>query len=328
MSGRVDARTFFARASAWRPLEFVFWAAVVASVFVFPTRLFLVNEVAIFALFALSLDLILGYAGIVSLGHAAFFGCGAYVAGLLAANGFGDPLAGLAIAAIVSGCLGFLTSPLILRGSDLTRLMITLGVASILAEVANRASDFTGGANGLSGITMTPLLGLFSFDLRGHTAAGYSLVVLFILFLLARVIVGSPFGLSLRAIRVNRLRAASIGIPTHARLIAIYTIGAVYAGIAGALLAQTTQFVSLDVLAFHRSADVLLAVVLGGGGTLYGALIGAIIFRVAQDVLSGLTPQYWEFWIGFILVAVVLIGRERVTNLFRWRRPAIAAGPP
>jgi branched-chain amino acid transport system permease protein len=174
---------------------------------------------------------------------------------------------------------------------------------------------------------MTPLLGLFSFDLRGHTAAGYSLVVLFVLFLLARVIVGSPFGLSLRAIRVNRLRAASIGIPTNARLIAIYTIGAVYAGIAGALLAQTTQFVSLDVLAFHRSADVLLAVVLGGGGTLYGALIGAIIFRVAQDVLSGLTPQYWEFWIGFILVAVVLIGRERVTNLFRWRRPVVASPP-
>jgi branched-chain amino acid transport system permease protein len=329
VNGRAAARTFFARAAAWRPLEFVFWAAVVASVFVFPTRLFLINEVAIFALFALSLDLLLGYAGIVSLGHAAFFGAGAYVAGLLAANGFGDPLAGLAIAAVVSGCLGFVTSPLILRGSDLTRLMITLGVASILAEIANRASDITGGANGLSGVTMTPLLGLFSFDLRGHTAAGYSLTVLFILFLVARVVTGSPFGLSLRAIRVNRLRAGAIGVPTSARLIAVYTIGAVYAGIAGALLAQTTQFVSLDVLAFHRSADVLLAVVLGGGGTLYGALIGAIVFRVAQDVLSGLTPQYWEFWIGFILVAVVLIGRDRVARLWRWRQAASAmAGPP
>jgi branched-chain amino acid transport system permease protein len=206
--------------------------------------------------------------------------------------------------------------------------MITLGVASILAEIANRASDITGGANGLSGVTMTPLLGLFSFDLRGHTAAGYSLTVLFILFLVARVITGSPFGLSLRAIRVNRLRAGAIGVPTSARLIAVYTIGAVYAGIAGALLAQTTQFVSLDVLAFHRSADVLLAVVLGGGGTLYGALIGAVVFRVAQDVLSGLTPQYWEFWIGFILVAVVLIGRDRVARLWRWRRPTPAVAGP
>lgn len=312
------ARAFFDRAAAWRPLEFVFWAAAVASVFVFPDRLFLINEIAIFALFALSLDLILGYAGVVSLGHAAFFGFGAYVAGLLAAHGLTDPLSGLVIAAVSAGVLGFVTSPLILRGSDLTRLMITLGVASILGEIANRASDWTGGANGLSGITMTPILGLFRFDLRGHTASAYSLTVLFVLFLLARTITGSNFGLSLRAIRVNRLRAGALGVPTHVRLIAIYTVAAVYAGVAGALLAQTTQFVSLDVLAFHRSADVLLAVVLGGAGYLYGGLFGAILFRVVQDVLSSLTPQYWEFWIGLVLVVVVLVGRERISRLWRF----------
>jgi len=324
----VSAAAFFDRAAAWRPLEFVFWAIAVASLFVFPDRLFLINEIAIFGLFALSLDLILGYAGIVSLGHAAFFGFGAYVAGLLAANGFTDPLAGLLIAGVATGGLGLATSPLILRGSDLTRLMITLGVASILGEIANRASDFTGGANGLSGIAMAPIFGLFSFDLRGHTASIYSLVVLFVLFLLARRLVTSTFGLSLRAIRVNRLRAGAIGVPTHVRLIAIYTIAAIYAGIAGALLAQTTQFVSLDVLAFHRSADVLLALVLGGIGYLYGGLIGAIVFRVMQDVLSSLTPQYWEFWIGFVLVAVVLVGRERINGFWRFRRPAPAVDKP
>jgi branched-chain amino acid transport system permease protein len=261
--------------------------------------------------------LILGYAGIVSLGHVAFFGCGAYVAGLLSVNGYTEPLSALAISALAAGLIGFITSPLILRGSDLTRLIITLGVASILYEVANRASDITGGANGLSGIAIAPIFGLFGFDLFGRTAATYSLAVLFALFLVARVVVGSPFGLSLRAIRLNRLRAGALGMPTHARLIAIYTLGAVYAGIAGALLAETTQFVSLDLLAFHRSADVLLVLVLGGAGYLYGGLIGAVVFRLMQDALSSLTPQYWEFWIGFLLVAVVLIGRDRIAVVAR-----------
>ncbi len=327
MSEAGNATAYFQRKARWGHLELLFWIAVLASPFLLPDRHLLINEIAIFALFAVSLDLVLGYAGIVSLGQAAFFGLGAYVAGILASNGYSSPLLGLAAAALVGGLLGLLTSPLILRGSDLTRLMITLGVASILGEIANRASDLTGGANGLSGVTMDPLLGIFRFDLRGHTAVGYSLAVSFVLFVLARTLVHSNFGLSLRAIRLNRLRAGAIGVPTHFRLVTIYTIGAVYAGIAGALLAQTTQFVSLDVLAFHRSADVLLAVVLGGAGTLYGAVIGAILFRVAQDVLSNLTPQYWEFWIGLVLVIVVLVGRERIAGLMRFRR-APSAGTP
>ena len=302
------------------PLEVGFWLAVALSAFVFADRLLLINEIAIFALFALSLDLILGYAGILSLGHAAFFGLGAYVAGLLAANGYQDALLGLGLAVVASAALGLATAPLILRGSDLTRLMITLGVASILAEVANRASDLTGGANGLSGMTVDPILGLFAFDLRGNTAAGYSLTVLFVLFLAARRLVNSHFGLSLSAIRQNRLRAGAIGVPTHLRLIAVYAISAAYAGAAGALLAQTTQFVSLDVLALHRSADVLLALVIGGSGYLYGGLIGAIVFRVMQDLLSNLTPQYWEFWIGFVLVVIVLVGRERIGGALRFGR--------
>ena len=319
-----NARQYFRRAVAWNWWEVAFWLVAVASLFGFPRRLLLINDIAIFGLFALSLDLILGYAGIVSLGHVAFFGCGAYVAGLLAVSGYSEPLSALVISGVAAGFVGLVTSPLILRGSDLTRLMITLGVASILYEVANRASDITGGANGLSGIAIAPIFGVFGFDLFGRTAATYSLAVLFVLFLIARVIVGSPFGLSLRAIRVNRLRAGAIGMPTHTRLVAIYTLGAVYAGVAGALLAQTTQFVSLDLLAFHRSADVLLVLVLGGTGYLYGGLIGAVVFRVMQDALSSLTPQYWEFWIGFLLVAIVLIGRDRIAVVGRLfvRRPA------
>ena len=204
-----------------------------------------------------------------------------------------------------------------LRGSDLTRLMVTLGVALVLGEVANQASWLTGGADGLQGISMGPILGLFEFDIFGTTAYAYSLAVTFLLFILARRIVVSPFGLSLRSIRDNPLRARAVGIPVNRRLVAIYTLAAAYAGVAGALLAQTTQFVSLDVLAFHRSADVMLVLVIGGVGYLYGGLIGAIVFKVLQDVLSAWTPQYWQFWIGLILVVIVLAGRERLTERVR-----------
>ncbi|HEY5861572.1 MAG TPA: branched-chain amino acid ABC transporter permease [Casimicrobiaceae bacterium] len=293
--------------------EIAFWLLALAAFFVLPRQALIGNEIAIVALFALSLDLILGYAGIVSLGHAAFFGLGAYAAGLFAKHASGDPLLGLAVGAAVATLAGFATSFLVLRGTDLTRLMVTLGVALLLAEIANKAASITGGADGLQGIALKPLLGLFAFDLSGRTAFAYSLAVLFLLFVVARRIVHSPFGMSLRAIRDNPLRAAALGIPVRRRLVAIYTIAAAYAGVAGALLAQTTQYVSLDVLAFDRSADVLLVLVIGGTGWLYGGLVGALVFKIAQEVFSSLTPQYWHFWVGLVLVVLVLIGRERMS---------------
>ncbi|PVE25768.1 branched-chain amino acid ABC transporter permease [Microvirga sp. KLBC 81] len=302
------------RKARWGIAEIAFWLVAAATLFFLPGRHLILNEIAIIALFALSLDLILGYAGIVSLGHAAFFGFGAYVAGILAKYGFADPLLGLGGAAIAAALLGFATSFLVLRGTDLTKLMVTLGVALVLGEIANQASWLTGGADGLQGVTMGPVLGLFEFDIFGTTAYAYSLTVTFVLFILARRIVVSPFGLSLRSIRDNPLRARAVGIPVNRRLVAIYTLAAAYAGVAGALLAQTTQFVSLDVLAFHRSADIMLILVIGGAGYLYGGLIGAVGFKVLQDILSAWTPQYWQFWIGLILVVLVLVGRERLTD--------------
>jgi branched-chain amino acid transport system permease protein len=200
----------------------------------------------------------------------------------------------------------------VLRGSDLTRLMVTLGVALILREVANQIPELTGGADGLQGVNVGPILGLFQFDIFGHVSYGYCLIVLFVLFLLARRIVYSPFGLSLRAVKGNALRAASIGISVNSRLVAVYTLAAFYAGVAGALLAQTTAFASLDVFSFERSADLLLVLIIGGTGYLYGGLIGAIIFKLMQDWIANLTPQYWQFWIGLLLVAIVLVGRERI----------------
>lgn len=303
-------RGSLAASRRWHPAEIVLWTLALAAYFLFPRQLLILNEIAILALFAISLDLILGYAGIVSLGHAAFLGFGAYGAGLLALHVTADPLTGLAFAIVISAALGLLTSPLILRGNDLTRLMVTLGVASLLHELANSLGKWTGGADGLQGIVMNPILGRFEFDLFGKTAYLYSLTVLFICFLVARRIVHSPFGLSLRAIRDNQLRAASSGIPPAWRLAAVYTLSAAIAGAAGALMAQTTQFVSLDVVAFHRSADVMLVLIIGGAGYLYGGIVGAVVFKFLQDIIADFTPQYWQFWIGLILVIFVLGGRE------------------
>lgn len=312
--------------SRWSLGEVAFWLVAVASIFVFSDRYLILTEMAWLGLFALSLDLILGYAGIVSLGHAAFFGVGAYAAGLLAVHGIvKEPVLALVVAGLAAMLLGFVTSFLVIRGAELSQLMVTLGIALLLRELANRFSDITGGFDGLQGIVIDPILGLFAFDLYGKTGFIYCLVVLFVLFLLARLIVHSPFGLSLRAIRNNPLRAAAIGIPVNRRLIAIYTISAFYAGVAGALFTQTTALASLDVFSFERSADLLLVLVIGGTGYLYGGLIGAVIFRLLQDVFSSWTPQFWQFWIGLVLVLIVLVGRERMYRGVLWLPRQLAA---
>ena len=311
-----------ARAHAkWHWSEIAFWCLALACAFLFPSRYLIMTDIVRLALFTLSLDLILGYAGIVSLGHAAFFGIGAYGAGLLALHGIvTEPVVALVVAGLAATVVGFLTSFLVIRGVDLTRLMVTLGIALLLEALAERYSNITGGTDGLQGIEMAPILGLFEFDIFGKTGFFYALAVLFVLFLVARRIVHSPFGLSLRAIKNNPLRAAAVGVPVNRRLIAIYTLASFYAGIAGALFTQTTQLASLDVFAFERSADLMLVLVIGGTGYLYGGLIGAVVFRMLQELFSTITPQYWQFWIGLVLVVIVLIGRAR---LHRW----VLSGP-
>jgi branched-chain amino acid transport system permease protein len=307
----------------WRWWEFALIGALLLSWFVLPAQALLLNEIAIVALFAMSLDLILGYAGVVSLGHAAFFGIGSYAAALFAKLVMPDPWVGLLVAVATAALLGAVCSLLILRGSDLTRLMVTLGVASILYELANKLDWLTGGADGLQGVVMGPLLtpfGSFEFDLGGRTAYAYTLLVLIVCLLLARRLVHSPFGYSLQALRDNRLRAASIGLSVNLRLIAVYTVAAAIAGAAGALLAQTSGFSSLDVFDFHRSADVLLVLVIGGTGYLYGGVFGAIVFKLLHDLISAWTPQYWNFWLGLFLVVLVLVGRDKLLSPRSWGR--------
>ncbi|QOZ08477.1 branched-chain amino acid ABC transporter permease [Bradyrhizobium sp. CCBAU 51765] len=316
MSASSDVGYHAQRHARWHYGEVVFWLIVLACGFAFPNRYLIMTDILRLALFTMSLDLILGYAGIVSLGHAAFFGVGAYAAGLLALHGIvTEPVLALVVAGLAAMVLGFATSFLVIRGVDLTRLMVTLGIALLLEALAERFSNITGGTDGLQGIEMQPIFGEIPFDMFGKTGFFYSLAVLFLLFLFARRVVHSPFGLSLRAIKNNPLRAAAIGIPVNRRLIAIYTLAAFYAGIAGALFTQTTAIASLDVFAFERSADLMLVLVIGGTGYLYGGLIGAVVFRMLQELFSTITPQYWQFWIGLVLVVIVLVGRQR---LHRW----------
>ncbi|WP_039015910.1 branched-chain amino acid ABC transporter permease [Cupriavidus sp. IDO] len=309
----------------WHPAEIAFWLVPLAVFFLLPDYLILGSQILITGLFALSLDLILGYAGIVSLGHAAFFGLGAYTAGLLAAHGWGEPLSGLLAAAAVAGLAGWLCSFLVVRGGDLTRLMVTLGIGLMLFEAANKAAFLTGGVDGLSGVSMDRVLGLFEFDLFGKTAYLYSLVVTFALFLLLRRLTQSPFGLSLRGLREGVRRMPALGANVPRRLGAVFTLSAAIAGVAGGLLAQTTQFVGMDVLGFPRSAELLVMLVLGGAGRLYGALVGAALFMIAQDVLAGINPVYWQFWIGLLLVVMVLFARGGVMGAVDAMRARLAS---
>jgi branched-chain amino acid transport system permease protein len=305
-AGQANPVQYLQAQNRWQWGEIAFWLATLLPFVLTPSYLVLASQIAITALFVLSLDLILGFSGIVSLGHAAYFGIGAYTAGLISKYGWGEPLTGLVAAAIVAGLFGYLTSFIIARFRHLALIMITLGIGLLLYEIANRESWLTGGNDGLTGVAIWKLFGWFEFDLYGTTAYGYALAVLLLVVLAARRLIHSPFGLSLRAIRENERRMPAIGAPTRARLHTIYTIAAVVAGIAGGLLAQTTQFVDLSTLGFQRSADLLVMLALGGTGRLYGGIVGAIVFIVARDQLADMNPQFWYFWIGLMLVGVVL----------------------
>ena len=286
------------------------WLAAVAAFFLLPDHLSFGARVLTYILFALSLDLILGYAGILTLGHSAFFGVGAYAAGILAAKlGLTDPVLLLAVAAGAAGVLGIATGAVILRTRGLAQLMLTLAIAAVCFEIANKATPITGGADGLSGVRITPIFGLFRFDLFGRTAYLWCLLLLFGVWWLVRRLICSPFGATLTGIRENPDRMHAIGAPVYRRLVMVYTLSAMIAGVAGALLTQTNQFVGLNVLGFEPSGELMVMLILGGVGRLYGAFVGPLIYLTAQDVLAKQFPEYWYLGIGLMLVLVVLFAR-------------------
>lgn len=324
------AAGYFAGLARWHPLELAFWLGWVAVYFLPNVNLVLMGQILIWGLFAMSLDLLLGYRGIPSLGHAAFFGVGAYAAGFLGKYGWTEPISGLFVAALFAGLLGLLAGRLLQRTGGIALLMITLGLNLIIYDLVQRATDLTGGDDGLQGIVISPVLGLFRFDIFGKTAYWYSLAVTFLLFLVARALVKTPFGLALIGARENTRRMMMLGAPVERDVTTVFVISAAMAGVAGALLTQTTQFVAPSMMSFQRSADVLVILIIGGTARLYGAFIGAFVFIYMRDWLAALSPVYWYFWIGLLLVVVVSFFRKGIlpsleTALGRWlRRPQAA----
>jgi branched-chain amino acid transport system permease protein len=312
---RAQAIAYLADRHRFRLIEALPWALAIAAFFVFPDRMTFGSQVLVMVLFALSLDLILGYAGIITLGHAAFFGIGAYTVGLLASRlSWSEPISGLVAAAAVAGLAGFASGALLLRYRGLTLLVLTLATTTMLQELGNLYKDFTGGYDGIPGLEFAPLFGRFDYDLYGHTIYLYALGVLF---LLVRRIVYSPFGQALAGIRENVARMHAIGSPVHGRLLAAYTISAAIAGVAGALFTETNAVVTLGVFDFDTySAAVMVMLILGGAGRLYGAFAGAVIYMVLQDYLSKLSPAFWQFGVGLLLVVTVLFARNGLLDLF------------
>jgi branched-chain amino acid transport system permease protein len=302
------------RVRAWELLP---WALALAFYFAFPKYLGFGTELLITILFALSLDLVLGYAGIVTLGHAAFFGAGAYTVGILAQHfNWHEPLSGLAAAALVAAAIGLASGFVLLRTQGLTLLMLTLCTMTLLEQAANMGAEWTGGFDGMPGLSFTKILGLFPFDvLYFKTQYLYALAVLFLCFLVVRRLVYSSFGQSLTGVRENVLRMHAVGAPVRMRLVVAYTISAALAGIAGGLFAQATGYVNLAALGLERAAGVLIVLILGGFGRMYGAFVGAIAYLVLEHWLAKAYPTAWQLALGVTLIAVALYARNGLLGL-------------
>lgn len=302
------------RLRLWEPIP---WVLAIAFYFVLPRHLGFGTDLLVTILFALSLDLVLGYAGIVTLGHAAFFGTGAYTAGMLAYHGiWTEPIANLVAAAGVAALIGLGSGLVLLRTSGLTLLMLTLCTMALLEEAANLAHDYTGSFDGLPSVPVPPLFGLFEFNpLYPKTQYLYVLAVLFLCFVLVRTLVYSPFGQSLTGIRENILRMHAVGAPVRWRLVVCYTISAAIAGVAGALWAQSNAYVNLSTLSLERAATVLIILVLGGYGRLYGAFVGAIAYMALSHFLAKLYPTAWQLGLGTMLVMIALFARNGILGI-------------
>ena len=300
------------------------WLAAMVFYFAFPDYLGFGTELLIAILFALSLDLALGYAGIVTLGHAAFFGAGAYAVGMLAFYGiWTEPITSLLLAAATAAVIGLLSGLVLLRTGGLTLLMLTLCTMALLEEAANMARAYTGGFDGLPSLPIAPVFGVFEFNpLYANTQYLYTLGALLICFAFVRTLIYSPFGQSLTGIRENLLRMHAVGSPVRRRLVVCYTISAALAGVAGGLWAQTNAYVNLSVLDLDRSATVLIILILGGHGRLYGAFVGAVVYLALEHFLAQIYPTAWQLGLGVLLVLIALFARNGILGLGEtlWRR--------
>jgi branched-chain amino acid transport system permease protein len=295
--------------------------AALAAYLLFPHDLALLTRIIAIMLLVLSLDLVTGYAGVSTLGHAALFGTGAYASGIAAVSfGLNDPLAMLAIGALSGAAAGLVSALVILRGRGLSQLVLSIAIVQLAHEAANKASAFTGGSDGLSGISPARLFGVYRFDLWGHTAFILAATLLLIVFVALRIVVRSPFGMLCRGIKEDPVRARAMGAPVHGALVRIYMLSGAIAGLGGALSAIATRVVGLDSLSFTLSAEALVMLVLGGTGKLFGAMIGTLVFMWVEHLVATINPFHWLTIVGLMLVLVVLFTPQGLTGaLARFR---------
>jgi branched-chain amino acid transport system permease protein len=308
------ARNFSRHHLSW--LDVVPFVLIAGLYFVAGSYVPLITQIMIMSVFALSLDLALGYGGVETLGQSALFGAGSYGAGIFALRASSDPLVGLAFAGLCGALIAAITGPVVLRARGITLVMLTLAVATMLLELANTTPWLTGGADGLYGFSPAPLFGLFPFELDGRTAYWYAAVVLLFVFAVCKVVVNSPFGLTIRGVRENPLRMRLLGVPVLRRLVMMYVISGFLAGIAGGLSAQVTQLVALDSFSFVLSGNVLIMLVLGGTGSLNGAILGAALFVAVSDRAAAVSPFHWLFALGIGLILVVRYAPSGLISLF------------
>jgi branched-chain amino acid transport system permease protein len=293
-----------------------------AGYWLFPDNLALLTRIIAVALLVLSIDLIVGYCGVATLGQAALFGSGAYAAGIACVNGVTEPMTLLAIGAVAGAAAGLVMGAIMLRAHGLAQLVLSIAIVQLFHEAANKASAYTGGSDGLAGLMVSPLFGIFEFDLWGKTAYIMGLVLLLIVFVALKFIVASPFGMLCRGIKQDPVRIRAMGAFVFPVLLKMFMISGAVAGMGGALAAISTQVVGLDSVSFELSANALVMLVLGGLGTLYGALIGTVIFMGFEHVVSAINPFHWMTMVGALLIAVVLAAPGGLSSLVeKFSRP-------
>ena len=331
MSGVTGARLPGLRKQRYGLWDGVLLVMLIATLWFGEMYYALAVSVVTMIIFALSLDIAQGYGGVETLGHAAFFGSGAYGAGLFAMHVSQEPLLGLLVGALCGALFGLISGLFVVRARGLTQIMLTLASATMLYELANTAKKITMGDDGLTGYSVTPILGLFSFDILGRTAFVYASVVMIIIYALLKLFVNSPLGLVAQGIRENPVRMRLIGVPVYSRLLTVYVLAAAVAGVAGALSAQVNSIVGMDALGFTLSANVLVMLALGGTGRLYGAFFGAIVFMILSDRAAAIDPTNWLAALGVLLILIVRFAPDGIAGLLqrltdRWRPGRTSSG--
>lgn len=283
-----------------------------ACYYLFPNNLSFLTGLIALALLALSIDLVTGYCGVATLGHAALFGAGAYGAGIACVNGITEPFTLLLIGIVCGALAGLVSGAVILRTHGLPQLVLSIAVVQLAHEIGNKASRWTGGSDGLAGVAADPVFGIFAFDLWGRTAYLLALALLVVVAFLLRILVRSPFGMLCQGIRQDPIRVRAIGSPVYPVVLKMYVISGAVAGLGGALAAISTQVVGLDSLSFTLSAEALVMLVLGGVGTIFGAVLGTFVFMWFEHTVSAANPFHWLTLVGILLVLVVLFAPKGI----------------